>query len=123
MNWYIAKIIFGICLNENKQISQFDEQLRIISARDENEAFLKARMIGVREEDIFLNDENRVVKWQFIDVSELNLLSDLKDGMEIYSCIQEREESERYIYYIQQKAALIEEKFQIISTPIFQQLA
>ena len=123
MNWYIAKIIFGICLDENKQTTQFDEQLRIISARDENVAFLKARMIGVREEDLFLNDENRMVKWQFIDVSELNQLNEWKDGMEIYSCIHEREESERYIHYVQQKAALIEGKFQTISSPLFQHLA
>ncbi len=123
MNWYIAKIIFGICLDENKQTTQFDEQLRIISARDENEAFLKARMIGVREEDAFLNDEQRSVKWEFIDVAELKLLDELKDGMEIYSCVHEHEESERYIHYVQQKATSIERKIQRFSTPIFQQIA
>jgi hypothetical protein len=123
MNWYIAKIIFGICLDDNNQTTQFDEQLRIISARDEKEAFLKARLIGVREEDLFLNESNRSVKWRFIDVSELDLLRELKDGMEIYSCIQEREESGSYMNYVQQKAASIENRFQQISTTNFQQLA
>lgn len=110
-------------MDETKQTTQFDEQLRIVSARDENEAFLKARMIGVREEDQFLNDEQRLIKWKFIDVTELNLLEELKDGMEIYSCINEHEESERYIYYIQQKATSIEEKIQRFSIPTFQQIA
>jgi len=123
MNWYITKIIFGICLDEHKKITQFDEQLRLIAARDENEAFLKARMIGVREEELFLTDEQRTVKWEFIDVCELKLLEEFKDGMEIYSSVHEREESNRYIYYIQQKAAAIEDKIKRISTPIFQHIA
>ena len=112
MNWYIAKIIFGICVNKANQVTQFDEQLRIIAARNANEAFLKARLIGVREEDLFMNDEKRSVKWEFIDVAELNLLQELKDGMEIYSCVHEREESESYIHYVQQKASMIAERIQ-----------
>jgi hypothetical protein len=112
MNWYIAKIIFGICIGEGRSTAQFDEQLRVISARNESEAFLKARMIGVREEESFLNAEYSTVKWEFIDVAELNLLNELKDGMELYSCIHETEESEGYIRFIQHKAANIEERTQ-----------
>ena len=123
MNWYLAKIIFGICLNENKQITQFDEQLRIISARNENEAFLKARMIGVREEDSFVNEKHRPVKWEFIDVAELSLVSELKDGIELYSCIHEREEAEGYVHYVQQKASSIEGRIQQLSTLTLQKFA
>lgn len=103
MNWYIAKIVFGITA-ENKDTKQFDEQLRLIEAETQEEAFLKARMIGLSEEDSFVNDKNKMVKWEFINVAELMPIKRLEDGVEVYSRIHEMDEAKSYVNFIHQKA-------------------
>ncbi len=106
MNWYIAKIVFGI-QSETSQKQQFDEQLRLIVAQSHEEAMLKARAIGLSEEDSFLNDKNRRVKWEFINVPELIPMQRLEDGMEVYSQIHEMDEASNYIHVIHQKAVAL----------------
>ncbi|WP_165824040.1 DUF4288 domain-containing protein [Pseudochryseolinea flava] len=106
MNWYIAKIVFGI-KTEAAQKQQFDEQLRLISADNQEEAFLKARTIGLNEEDLFFNDKNTAVKWEFINVSELIPMKNMEDGVEVYSKIHEIEEPANYIHVVHQKAIAI----------------
>jgi hypothetical protein len=106
MNWYIAKIIFGIN-REDQTKNQFDEQLRLIEADEKEEALLKARMIGLAEEESFLNDKNKVVKWEFINVAELVPLKKLEDGVEVYSRIHETDEAKSYIHFIHQKAVAL----------------
>ena len=49
MNWYLSKIIFRIVCGEGQHTPQFDEQLRLIAASDEQEAFQKALAIGNRQ--------------------------------------------------------------------------
>jgi len=114
MNWFIAKIVFGITA-ENKKTQQFDEQLRLIAAETPEEAFLKSRTIGLREEDSFLNNNNEKVKWEFINVAELIPLKKIEDGMEVYSRIHEIEEARGYVHYIHQKAISLRMK----SMPLF----
>ena len=106
MNWYISKIVFSI---ENKQAtkSQFDEQLRLVSADSTEEAFMKARTIGLNEEEIFFNSSQKEVKWEFINVSEVIPMNKLEDGIELYSRIHETEEARTYINFIHQKAIAI----------------
>ena len=55
MQWYLAKIVFRIICGDGNHSSQFDEQLRLISANNEDEAFYKAQSLGKQEEDSFLN--------------------------------------------------------------------
>ena len=49
MNWYLSKIIFRIICGEGRHTPQFDEQLRLIAATDEQQAFEKAMAIGEKE--------------------------------------------------------------------------
>ncbi len=107
MNWYISKIVFRISAENAQHKPQFDEQLRLIAADSEGEAFLKARMIGISEEDSFLNNRNNTVKWEFINVSEVIALRTLEDGMEIYSQIHETDEARSYIHCVHQKAIFL----------------
>ena len=102
MNWYIAKVVFNITAEQN--INQFDEQLRLVNAESKEEAFMKARSIGLREEDTFYNDNMREVKWEFVNVSEIIPVGRLEDGIEVYSRIHETEEAARYIHFVHQKA-------------------
>ncbi len=105
MNWYLAKIIFQIICGKGEHTPQFDEQLRLISAGDEDEALQKAKSLGEREQETFLNAHGKVVKWKFIDVAELIRLSTMVDGAEVYSHIQECDAPDLYLDMVQQKAA------------------
>lgn len=107
MNWYITKIVFNISAENSTTKTQFDEQLRLITADSKEEAFLKARAIGLSEEDTFYNDKLKQVKWEFINVSEVLALQNLEDGIELYSRIHETEEGPSYIDFIHRKAIAI----------------
>jgi hypothetical protein len=107
MSWYIAKIVFNIKAENTDHMPQFDEQLRLIEADSMEEAFLKARGLGLGEEDSFLNDKCNTVKWEFINVSEIVPLKKLEDGMELYSRIHETTEANSYIHCVHQKAVFL----------------
>jgi hypothetical protein len=110
MNWYLAKIVYQIICGDGQHTSQFDEQLRAITASCEEEAFDKALHIGKSEEDVFYNQKEQLVQWRFINVSELYLLSNLIDGAELYSRITEADDSASYIDLLHHKAACLQEK-------------
>lgn len=104
MKWYLAKFVFRIVCGEGQHTAQFDEQLRLIAAASKEEAFNKAQQMGKQEQETFFNRKEQLVQWQFINISELYLLSDLIDGAELYSRIEERENAEAYVYTVNQKA-------------------
>lgn len=91
-------------------MAQFDEQLRLIAAADEDEAFEKAASIGKDEEDSFYNLKQQLVRWQFINVSELYHLNELIDGAEMYSRISEVDNAEAYITFVHRRAESIQRK-------------
>lgn len=109
MNWYLSKIIFRIICGDGDHTPQFDEQLRLINAADEEEAFNKATLIGEKEQDGFYNHEQKLVQWKFINVAELYKLSGMLDGAEIYSRIQETDDPDHYIAFTHRKAAHIQD--------------
>ena len=111
--WYIAKIVFQI-KGEGMQRHQFDEHLRLIEAENFEEAFLKARMIGIAFEESIINQEHGNVQWEFVNVSDLRPIK-LKSGMELYSQVKEMDESAPYINYIHNQAACM----QLSAKPVF----
>lgn len=104
MKWYLAKIIFRIVCGDGEHTPQFDEQLRLISAISKEEAFNKAQDVGKKEQETFYNRRQQLVQWQFINVSEIYMISELIDGAELYSRIEERDNAEAYIDIVNQKA-------------------
>jgi hypothetical protein len=76
----------------------------LVNAHSKEEAFLKARTIGLKEEDTFFNDKMREVKWEFVNVSEIIPVNNLEDGTELYSRIHESSEAEQYKHFVHQKA-------------------
>lgn len=104
MKWYLAKMVFRIISGDGRHTPQFDEQLRLISAGSMEEAFHKAHVLGGKEEEMFFNNHQELVQWQFISVSELYLLDTLADGAELYSRIEERDNAEGYIHTVYKKA-------------------
>lgn len=107
MNWYLTKMVFRIICGDGNHTAQFDEQLRLITAGSKEEAFHKAQMLGGREEEVFFNNNQQLVQWQFISVSELYQLNDLADGAEVYSRIEEHENADCYLHIIHKKAEQI----------------
>ena len=106
-NWFIAKLIFGIHQPHQTAVTQFDEQLRLIKAKDKLEALLKARMIGIKEEHVFTNDQSGEVHWEFVDVVELRLVDEFKDGMELCSRIEEHDSADSYTEYVKHRGQLL----------------
>lgn len=105
MNWFLAKIVYRIVCGEGDHTAQFDEQLRLIVASNDAEAFKKAFAIGKREEDCFYNQSEKLVQWKFINVSELYRLAELIDGAELYSRIEEKENGDLYADIVHKRAA------------------
>src|SRR3954468_24588087 len=87
MKWYLAKIVYQIICGDGNHTAQFDEQLRLISAPDKQEALTRARELGSREEETLVNSRHQLVKWKFINVSELYRLNEWVHGAELYSRI------------------------------------
>lgn len=110
MKWYLAKIIFQIVCGSGQHKAQFDEQLRLIVAKDEDEAFEKACNIGKQEQESFLNQKKEFVRWKFVNVAELYKLSKLIDGAEIYSSINEVDDADAYTNFVHHKAVSIQDK-------------
>jgi hypothetical protein len=108
MNWYLAKLVYQVICGDGDHTPQFDEQLRLIASKSEEEAFYKARHIGRMEQESFFNDRHHIVRWTFIDVCELYQLNELIDGAELYSRIQEADNAENYIHVIRRKAGNLE---------------
>lgn len=112
MSLYLAKVVFKIVNTEPNSQMQFDEQLCMIEARNEHEAFIKARILGVKNEEEISNDDLRKVYWKFIDIPYLKALQEFEDGMEIYSCIKEAEATDGYENYVKQRAQQIQNTFE-----------
>jgi hypothetical protein len=105
--WYIAKIIFQI-KGEGMTRPQFDEHLRLIEAENFEEAFLQARIIGINSEDSVLNRKHGSVIWEFVNVTDIQPVKELKSGLELHSQVRELDEAGGYINYIHNRAASIQ---------------
>ena len=65
MKSFLAKIVFNICIDAGENKNQFDEQVRFINATNKEDAFFKAKLIGKKEETVFVNDNGKTVHWKF----------------------------------------------------------
>ncbi|RTL58919.1 MAG: DUF4288 domain-containing protein [Sphingobacteriales bacterium] len=110
MNWYLAKIVYRIICGNGEHTAQFDEQLRLIAADNEETAFEKAQQVGQKEQDCFANVNQEMVQWKFINVAELYKLQELIDGAEVYSMIKETGDAHSYIQFIDEKANHIRQR-------------
>jgi hypothetical protein len=107
MNWYVAKLVFRVISGDGSHNAQFDEQLRLISADSEHDALKKATLVGISNQESFLNNKKQMVQWQFIDVAEINQLNELTDGTELYYNIHEPADADLYIAWAHHKSALL----------------
>ena len=105
MKWYLARIVYQIKCCGNQSLAQFEDQLRLIAADTETEALIKAKLVGTNEQVSFVNSQNQLVQWSFINVSELYCISEFLDGAELYSAITEVCDARGYINLVNDKSA------------------
>lgn len=104
---YVAKLVFSIVsIAENKR-TQFEEQLHLVDAEDLEEAFLKARAIGIGQEEVIYRNGVPATKWEFIDVADLVAIPSHIKSTEIYSQIHETKESREYIHQVHERGKAI----------------
>ena len=119
MSWFVAKVVYRIVCGNGEHTPQYEEQLRLIDASSKSEAFKKALKMGIKEEVQFLNQQQKLVHWKFIDVSELYQLHEVADGTEIYSRIEEKDDADIFEVFVHAKASFIlEEANQTYLQPI-----
>ena len=111
MNTYLSKLVFNILIDNENKTQQFDEQIRIIQALDLESAFLKAKALGKKEEETFMNAKKQLVSWKFIDVMDIYPLQEFKDGEQVYSSTHEIADSDAFIKYTHEKSMLIQTNF------------
>lgn len=110
MKRYLAKLIFAVNTKHSGHESEFDEQIRVVESVNLGGAFYKARNIGKREEETFVDAKNEVVSWKFIDVLDVYALEETRDGEQLYSTTHKLNDSDSYIHYIRQKSMEIQVK-------------
>ncbi|MBN8697867.1 MAG: DUF4288 domain-containing protein [Bacteroidetes bacterium] len=110
MQQYLAKLMFNIDVEQGEYDAQFDEQVRIIESTDFETAFQKARSIGKNEESSFLNKDNKLVSWKFIDVVELFPLKNAKDGEQLFSITHEEQNASTFINFVREKSMMLQVK-------------
>lgn len=108
MKWWLVKLVYRFVYGNGVHIAQFNQQLRMITAEDALHAFQKARLIGEREATTIQYNDIQI-SWKFIDVIDISAISNLMDGEEIWSVINEETDADLYIRTIQlQSKALLE---------------
>jgi hypothetical protein len=103
MNWFVAKVIFQIEGGESSY-AQFDEQLRLIDAINEELALEMAHQLAYIYQDEVKSDKQQTVKWKFIAVTELEHLGNLEHGKELHYHIVEPDHIESYLALSHEKA-------------------
>lgn len=110
MKTYLVKLVFNIDIDNGKHTSQFDEQARLIQAKNSEDAFFKARKLGKQEEELFMNKDKKAVAWKFIDVTGLYELQSMRDGEQLYSETHENKDAESFIQLVKRKSMVIQAK-------------
>jgi hypothetical protein len=110
--WYTIKLVFRIDINE-KKASQFDEQLRLIEACNDAEAFEKAQEIGRAQQVSFTGSNNQLRKWTFLGASAIVPLKELQSGVQCFSLTNEVEEPETYTTFVMERNKQFEKKLML----------
>lgn len=109
MKWYLCKLVFSIGPRSASN-AQFDEQLRLIRAANETDAYFKGKQIGREIQGDIVTVKKEVIKREFLDVSEIVEIKELKDGVEVYSTTHETRDAQNFINSVLQKGIAIQSK-------------
>jgi len=91
--WFSAKLLFQSNVDDGQNLSPlYEESIRLIEADTEDEARSKSEQLGKNEEHDYKNESGHTVKWNFVEVMEIQDLceSNIYDGMEVFSTLQRK---------------------------------
>ncbi|HRG59436.1 MAG TPA: DUF4288 domain-containing protein [Bacteroidia bacterium] len=108
---FIAKLIWQIKVNNHKMSSDFDEQLRIIKAKNYSIALQKAQNIGKNMEETLVNTKGQNIIWEFINVEFIKEITSFDDSFEICAQTINVHDAHQYIKEINTKALVNSEVF------------
>ncbi|MBL0315099.1 MAG: DUF4288 domain-containing protein [Flavobacteriales bacterium] len=97
MNWYSARLIFQIRIQQDSLAVQFDESVRLFQAEDASMAMMLARDAGIADETSFINVHGDKVLWKFIDVNMIHELGNIQQGIEVFSDTRHEEKPAHFI--------------------------
>ena len=85
--WYSARLVFETEAHEGSTEVLREDSIRLITANSIDEATSKANVLGKSEQAEYLNHQNEIVRWRFVQVLEVQDLceAEICDGMEVYS--------------------------------------
>lgn len=107
---FLARLLFCVKAEENGNCSEFDEQYRLIRSYNYDDALLKARMLGLHEQETIVSSKSGLIRWEFVDVAELYDLNTMGDGDQVYSSTVEVQDPQSYIEYIRRKSQALQVK-------------
>ena len=114
MNFYIAKIVFGIEVNKESYSRQFEEKLVLIKDLDIKKAYKKALVLGSREESEFVNQNGHLIRWKMEGISHISKLMNISEETEIFSELKD-DYSEEQARILKHRIAIISKKFISVS--------
>jgi hypothetical protein len=99
---YIAQLIFKIEMPDQKY-SQFDCQVRMIEAENEEKAFFIAKGIGLTESSQFINSKGGLVRWEFVGITSIQEWNNSENGSMLFSNTIETEPNDEFSNYVEIK--------------------
>jgi hypothetical protein len=87
MQTFIAHLIFSISC-EGVFTDQYEEQLRLVYAQNDEDAIRTAKKMATQEEEDFADRKGRKMSWKFIAVKDI-LRVPLEQGVLLHSSIKE----------------------------------
>ena len=107
MKWYIIKLIYQIITATGK--TQFDEQLRLIRADEDEWAKEKAHTLGRLGESNFFTQGSKALAWKFVGVSDVVAVDKIEDGVELYSETKQLKNINQYLDDVKRRSDRIME--------------
>jgi len=86
---YVARMVYRICCKGIFE-EQYEEQWRLILAKDDRTALAEARRLAAADEDVFTDMNGRSIQWQLVAVKDLQEVS-LTHGSLLASVVKEVE--------------------------------
>ncbi len=102
MELFSSRLLFEIEIEEGPQ-KQYSEELYLVKASNEFEAFHKSQAKGIAESEIFKNKFGRNVKWRFIGVVDLVKLNSELGVISVDSKTIEPHSSKEYLQGLRDK--------------------
>jgi hypothetical protein len=116
MHNFVSRLQFNIVVGNQPTAAQYEELTILVMAQDKQDAYLKAQVIGRKNEDEFLNRGSNSVCWRFMGVTHLERIGDINDGTILFSELKD-DYSPEQLKGIQQRIRKMEEKS--LSIPLY----